>query len=286
MLSIAHITPTTLNEALELLSQQNGESHVIAGGSDLVLNMRNGLVAPKTLINIKCLQELKGITYDKHKGICIGALTTLREIHRSPIIQSHYPALSFAASKMASEQIRAFATVGGNLCNGSPSADQSVPLIALGATANLISLRGGREIPLEEFFIGPGETALTHDELLWEITVPLPQGKTIFTNHTPRIYMDISVVCIALRLVMAGNVCQESRIVLGAVAPTPMRARNAESILDGQILNPHTISDAAMAAADESKPIDDAKGTAWYRKKMVEVLVQRGISTFLPEQSR
>lgn len=286
MQSITHITPTTLNEALELMAQKNGGSHVIAGGSDLVLNMRNGLVSPKKLINIKRLQELKGITYEKHKGLRIGALTTLRDIHRSSIIQSQYPALSFAASKMASEQIRAFATVGGNLCNGSPSADQSVPLIALGATANLISYSGRREIPLEEFFLGPGETALAPDELLWEITVPPPQGETIFTKHTPRNYMDISVVCVALRLGMAGDVCQESRIVLGAVAPTPLRARNAESILDGQTLSPRTINDAAVAAADESKPIDDAKGTAWYRKKMVEVLVRRGLSTFLPEQSR
>ncbi|HLF90683.1 MAG TPA: xanthine dehydrogenase family protein subunit M [Anaerolineales bacterium] len=273
-------TPTSLPEALDLLARENASAHVIAGGTDMVLNMRNGLKAPKTVINLKRLPELKGIAYEEGRGLRIGALTTLREVHRSPLIQMHYPALSHAASRMASEQIRAFATVGGNLCNGSPSADTAPPLIAFDAIVHLVSLAGTRTLPLKDFFTGPGTTALQPGELLQEITVPPPNGKTIFIKHIPRAYMDISVVCVAVRLLMVNGVCQEARIVLGAVAPTPLQARAAEASLSGKRLDADLIEEAAQTAAKESHPIDDAKGSAWYRKQMVGVIVRRALTTF------
>lgn len=281
MLPFSHHTPTSLPEALEWLANENGNAHVIAGGTDLLLQMRNGLKTPKTVIDIKRLPELKAIAYEDGQGLRIGALTTLRELHRSPVILQHYPVLSYAASRMASEQIRAFATVGGNLCNGSPSADTAPPLIAFDATAHLVSLEGARSLPLQEFFTGPGTTALLPGELLREITVPPPAGQALFIKHIPRASMDISVVCVAFRLVLAGGICQEARLVLGAVAPTPLRARAAEALLPGKRLDAALIEEAAQAAAAESRPIDDAKGSAWYRKHMVAVLVRRGLTAFV-----
>ncbi len=276
-----HFTPASLPEALELLANRNGEAKVIAGGTDLLIQMRNGLIAPTCIVNIKRLPELKGITFDKEGGLIIGALTTLREIRISPIIQEHYPALSSAAQVMGSEQIRAFATVGGNLCNGSPSADQAQPLIALEARAHIVGQMGERNLPLEEFFLGNGQTALKPGELLKEIHVSPVQGETIFMKHTPRTYMDISVVCIALRLVLEVDRCQDARIVLGAVAPTPMRARGAEAKLIGQPLAPERIDQVAEIAASECKPITDPKGSAWYRRRMVKVMVRRGLLSFI-----
>ncbi len=275
-----HHTPQTLPDALELLAHQNGEAKVIAGGSDLILLMRNGVLAPKLVVDIKRLPELKSISFDQDTGLKIGALTTLREIHCSPLVQQYYPSLSHAASLMASEQIRGFATVGGNLCNGSPSADQAQPLLAMDAIIQLVDLQGTREIPLEDFFLSPGKTALKQGELLQSIRMPPPQGLTLFIKHAPRIYMDISVVCIALRLVMEEDVCQEARIVLGAVAPTPMRARRAELEITGKPLTEQIIALTAEIAASECSPITDAKGTAWYRRQMVEVFVRRGLTHF------
>ena len=278
-----HFTPTSLPEVFELLANRNGEIKVIAGGTDLLIQMRNGLFAPKTIVNIKRVPDLKGITFDKEKGLKLGALTTLREIRLSPIIQEHYPALASAAQVMASEQIRAFATVGGNLCNGSPSADQAQPLIALDARVHIVGQMGERNLLVEEFFLGNGRTALKSGELLKEIQVPFAKGETIFIKHAPRIYMDISVVCIALRLVLDVNRCQDARIVLGAVAPTPMRARGAEAKLVGQPLTPERIDQIAAIAASECKPITDPKGSSWYRRRMVEVMVRRGLLSFIKD---
>ncbi len=276
-----HLTPATLPEALAILAQHNGEAKVIAGGSDLVLQMRNGLIAPQTIVNIKRLPELKGLHYDPQSGLRIAALTTLRELHRSPLVRQHYPALSHAAGRMASEQIRAFATVGGNLCNGSPSADTAPPLIAMQAAIRLVSQHGEREMPLESFFLGPGQTALRPGELLKEIRLPPPTGHTIFIKHIPRAFMDISIVCTAIRLLIEDGRCTDARIVLGAVAPTPMRPRQAENALLERGLTPAAIAQAADLAARESRPIDDEKSSAWYRKRMVKVVVQRGLESLL-----
>lgn len=279
MLPFHHHTPAALSEAIELLAAANGSAQVIAGGTDLVLQMRNGLKSPQTIINIKRLPELQGIDYDDEGGLRLGALTTLRQIHRSPLIQAHYPILSHAAGQMASEQIRAFATVGGNLCNGSPSADQATPLLALDAGVHLAGPQGTRALPLHEFFLGPGQTALRPGELLQWISIPPPRGQAIFSKHIPRAFMDISVVCVALRLELGEDgVCQQARVVLGAVAPTPLRARQTEALLRGSALSAEQMREAARSAAAESRPIDDAKGSAWYRRRMVEVLVQRGLS--------
>lgn len=273
-----HFSPQTLGAALDLLAEFNGQGHAIAGGTDLLLKMKTGMLAPEAVINIKRLPELQGITFNEQDGMRMGALATLRDITRSPIVAENYPCLAHTASLMASEQIRSFATVGGNLCNASPAADLAPPLIALEARAFLASQEGDYSLPLEAFFLGPGKSALRRGELLKDIHLPLPAGKSIYLKHAPRALMDIAMVGVAINLILERGVCRSARIVLGAVAPVPVRAYQAEACLAKQALTKGLIAHAASTAAQECSPIDDVRGAAWYRREMVAVLVRRGLA--------
>ena len=274
-----HFTPTTLSEAVALLAEHNGKAAVIAGGTDLLLKMKAGFKKHDVVVNIKRLPDLSALAYNAADGLKLGALTSLRDLTRSPIIFEHYPVLAHTAHIMASEQIRSLATVGGNLCNAAPSADLAPPLIALDASVTLIGPAGERQIALEKFFTGPGKSVLQTGELLKEITLPPPTGKTVYLKHSPRSYMDIAIVGVAARIQMEGNICREARVVLGAVAPVPLRAHQSEALLAGQTLTEETIAHAAKTAAQECSPIDDVRGAAWYRRRMVEVLLKRGIQS-------
>ena len=272
-----HFTPTTLSEALSLLVEHSGKAEVIAGGTDLLLKMKAGLRKSDVVVNIKRLPDLRRLAYDAADGLKLGALTTLRELTRSPIISENYPVLAQTAHIMASEQIRSLATVGGNLCNAAPSADLAPPLIALDASVSLIGPAGERKLSLADFFMGPGKSVLLPGELLKEITLPPPVGKAVYLKHSPRAYMDIAVVGVAVRIRLEGDICREARVVLGAVAPLPLRAHQSEEVLVGQALTEEVILQATKTAAQECSPIDDVRGAAWYRRRMVVVLVKRGI---------
>ncbi len=273
-----HYSPKTLPEALDLLAQMNGRARVNAGGTDLMLKMKAGFLQPEAIINIKRLPELKGVTYDETAGLTMGALTTLRDLTRTAVIRDHYPVLAQAAGLMASEQIRSFATVGGNLCNASPSADLAPPLMVLGGTAVIAHQNGVRELSLDDFFLGPGQSALKPGELLKEIHLPPPTGQTVYLKQSPRAYMDIAVVGVAVRLHQVNGRCREARVVLGAVAPIPLRAREAEAVLEENLVDNGRIAQAAQIAADACTPIDDVRGSAWYRQRMVQVLTRRGLT--------
>ncbi|MBW8012404.1 MAG: xanthine dehydrogenase family protein subunit M [Chloroflexi bacterium] len=281
-----HHSPNSLEQAFDLITQDDNNSYYYAGGTDINLQLKSGILAAESLISLKNLSELKGIEYKENNGLKLGALTTLRELQRTKTIYNHYPALSQAAGLMASEQIRSFATLGGNLCNAAPSADLAPPLIALGAIATISSKFGEHKVPIEDFFLGPGETVLEEGEILMQITVPPPNGETLFIKHTPRMFMDISVVCIAIRLLMNNGICNEIRIALGAVAPVPLRAVNAEAELAAQPFSSNNISRAAQIAAEECSPINDIRGTAAYRRRMIEVLVRRGLSSLNENYSK
>lgn len=281
MNSFDHFTPSNLSEALSLLAERNGKAAVIAGGTDLLLRVKHGILKPNAVVNLKRIPELRGLSYDAASGLRIGSLTTLRELTRSPLILDLYPVLAQSAGVMASEQIRSLATLGGNLCNASPSADLAPPLIALDAVACLVSLSSERQIPLAEFFTGPGKSVLQRGELLKEIIVPPPQGKTVYLKHSPRAFMDIAIVGAAVRIQQQGGKCRQARIVLGAVAPTPLRVRSGEEILEGQALTDGIIRQAAQRSAESCSPISDVRSAAWYRKRMVEVLTRRGIEATL-----
>lgn len=281
-----HYSPGTLSEALDLLAKFNEGGRVIAGGTDLLLRMKSGELSPQALIDIKRLKELQGFSFDQHSGLRLGSLVTLRELTRSSIVRENYPWLAEAASSMASEQIRSFATLGGNLCNASPAADLAPPLIASEARLRISSRDDEYMMPVEVFFIGPGRSTLRPGELLVDIHVPPPMGKAIYLKHTPRAQMDIAVVGVAINLIVDGGLCQKARIVLGAVAPVPLRAIKAETCLNGQPLTEECINDAAITAAQECFPIDDGRSAAWYRREMVAVLVRRGLARLSGEYSR
>jgi carbon-monoxide dehydrogenase medium subunit len=274
-----YFSPKTLSEASEVLSKYNDDARMIAGGTDLLLKMKAGRLAPKAIINIKRIPDLRGLTFNSH--LTMGALTTLEEIKQSPIIQQHYPALSSAAATMASVQIRNLATVGGNMCNAAPSADLAPILIALNATAVINGAKGERRVALEEFFIAPGKSVLGVSELLISLEVPKQEGKSIYLKHSPREHMDIAVVGVGIACRGFNPLTRQAadvRVVLGAVAPIPLRAKNAEEEVMGGSLTKERIERAAKIAAEEAKPIDDVRGSVWYRRKIVEVLVKRGLT--------
>lgn len=279
MKSFDYYAPTSLNEALGLLAEQGGRARALAGGTDLLLKMRAGRLVPGCLINIKRLPELRGLSYDATQGLRLGALTTVAEIMASPDVCSRYPALAHAAATMASVQIRNLATVGGNLCNAAPSADLAPPLIALGAQAHIAGPRGERSVALEDFFTGPGQTVLADDELLIRVTVPPPEAglAAVYLKHTPREAMDIAIVGVAAAVAWSDGVCASARIVLGAVAPTPLVAQEAGEALIGRPLEEEYIAEAARRAAQAARPIDDVRASAWYRREMVGVLVRRAL---------
>lgn len=274
-----YYAPTSLNEALGLLAEQGGRARALAGGTDLLLKMRAGKLTPTRLINIKRLSELRGLSYDEPWGLRLGALTTVAEIMDSPQVRQRYPVLAHAAGTMASVQIRNLATVGGNLCNAAPSADLAPPLIALGAQAHIAGLRGERNVALEDFFTGPGQTVLADDELLVGVTVPCAEVSltAVYLKHTPRQAMDIAIVGVAAAVILSEGVCVSARIVLGAVAPTPLRVWEAEAALIGRPLEERGIAEAARLAAQAARPIDDVRASAWYRREMVGVLVRRAL---------
>ncbi|MEK7784607.1 MAG: xanthine dehydrogenase family protein subunit M [Chloroflexota bacterium] len=290
MKPFGYLAPRTLAEAVDVLAKHNGQAAgtgaVVAGGTDLLLKMKAGRLAPEVVVNIKRIPELRCLSFESH--LTLGALTTLEELRRSPIIREHYPALAGAAATMASVQIRNLATVGGNLCNAAPSADLAPILIALNAIVRIAGPGGERRTPLVEFFTGPGTTVLEPGELMVALKVPRPTGPALYLKHSPREHMDIAVVGVGLSLRWSSTLrvtatptptCESARVVLGAVAPPPLRAQRAEEELLGGPLNAERIDRAAKLAAEEAKPIDDVRGSAWYRRRMVEVLTRRGLES-------
>jgi CO/xanthine dehydrogenase FAD-binding subunit len=266
--------PKTLSEAIALLAGIDG-ARAIAGGTDLLVKMKSGHAAPRAVVNIKRIPELRDRSFNTH--VQLGALTTLHELTTSPLIRARLPALASAAASMASRQIRHLATLGGNLCNAAPSADLAPILMALDTRCLLAGPQGEREVALEEFFAGPGQTKLLPGEVLTAVRIGGNGCRSAYLKLAPRACMDIAVAGVGLALATAGDRCEQARIVLGAVAPTPIRARQAESALQGQRLTPDLIAHAADLAAQEARPINDVRGSAWYRRQMVATLTRRGL---------
>jgi aerobic carbon-monoxide dehydrogenase medium subunit len=265
----------TTDEACHILAQNVGSAKLIAGGTDLLVAMRQQKVTAQCVINIKMIKGLDYIQYDG--GVLrIGVLTTLNDIETSSLLRYHFPIIAKSAQVIGTPQIRNVGTIGGNLCNAAPSADMAPSLVALGAKVKIKGIRGERTILLEDFFISPGQTALETDEMLLEIQVenPPPDTRAIYVKLPARTAKDIAVVGVAAVFAVGSK---EVKIALGAVAPTPMRARKAETIVRGYGLNEKLIQKASLAAAEEAKPISDIRGTAGYRKEMVKVLTWQAL---------
>jgi aerobic carbon-monoxide dehydrogenase medium subunit len=273
-----YLEPTSIQQALEWLNTHRGQARVLAGGTDLYLRLRKGVFLPDYVIDLKRVPRLDYITPNRGGGAQIGPTTLQDEVARSSLIQQLYPALAEAASWVGAVQTRNRATVVGNLCNASPAADTAPALLSYGAQLKLASLQGERTLPLDEFFVGPGRTALRDNELVAEIILPAPASHTgaAFFRRT-RTAMDIAVVCGAAMVQLANGTCQDARIGLGAVGPTPMRATRAEAALRGQSLTDQVVEEASRIASEEARPIDDVRSTAEYRREMVRVLTRRGL---------
>ena len=276
-----HLESKTVEEACSLLSKHKGKAKVIAGGTDLLPAMRNREVTPAYIINVRSIPNLDYIHYTDAEGLKIGALATLYDIESSPIIREKFPMVADAASKIGTPQVRNMGTIGGNLCNAAPSADTAPPLIGLEAKAKINGPNRERVIALEEFFIGPGENALQADEILTEIQIPNPPPHTrgVYLKLPARTMVDLAVVGVAVVVTLDDKERSivDAKIVLGAVAPTPVRARQAEGIIKGKAISRELIEKAAEAAAGEAKPISDLRGSASYRKEMVNTLTKRAI---------
>jgi CO/xanthine dehydrogenase FAD-binding subunit len=274
-----YLEPTSMQQALEWLNTHRGRARVLAGGTDLYLRLRKGAFLADYVIDLKRVPGLGDITANRGGGVQIGPTTLQDDVARSSLIQQLYPALVEAAGWVGAVQTRNRATLVGNLCNASPAADTAPALLSYGAQVTIASAQGERTLALEEFFVGPGKTALQDNELVAEILLPAPQPHTgaAFFRRT-RTAMDIAVVCGAALLQLSNGTCQNARIALGAVGPIPLRATRAEAALRGQTLTGQVVEDASRIAAEEARPIDDVRSTAEYRREMVRVLTRRGLS--------
>ncbi len=272
---------STLEEALLVMERLDGNVSVFAGGTDLLVAMKEQWLKPRALLDIKRIAEMDTIR-PQEGGLRLGAAVTTRAIARSPLVRERFPLLSQALKMLGSLQIGNRATIGGNLANASPAADSVPALLVLGASVKLVGARGERWVPLEDFFIGPGKTVLER-EVMTEVRIPpvSPQGGGVFRKLGPR--GAPGDICIASAAVFAlpdaeGRVWKEVRIALGAVAPTPIRARNAEESLRGQAMEGRAVEDAAhLAAEKDAQPVTDIRGSANYRRAMVRVLVARAL---------
>jgi len=275
-----YLEPKTIEEALSLLAQYKGRAKVIAGGTDLLPKLkRREIEAPEYIIDLKDIPDLDYIKHDEVDGLSLGALATIHAVEISPIVQERFGVLFQAAESMASRQVRNRGTIAGNLCNAVPSADAAPALLTLEASLKLASRKGERIVNIEDFFTGPNQSVLADEEILQEIRVPnLPRhGRGRYLKLTPRSAMDLGFVGVSAVVVVEDGVCRDIRIALGAVAPTPIRARHAEDIVRGQKLSSEVIERAAQIASGECYPITDRRASEEYRCHMVEVLTKRAI---------
>ncbi len=272
--------PSSTAEALELAASFGEKARFIAGGTDLLPSMKKREIAPERLISLAGIPSLRGI--EPGAGVIrLGALTTLAEIERSPLVKEGLPPLWDAVNVMASIQVRNIATIGGNLCSAVPSADTAPPLIALKSSATILGPTGERTVPLESFFVGPRESVLKGDEILTAIVIPTsePRSSGCYMKLMRRQAMDLALVGVAACLTLSeGKVCKEARVALGAVAPTPIRVPEIESALMGRRIDEALAAEVSRIAGMQCRPITDIRASLEYRCAMVEVFTRRAIT--------
>jgi carbon-monoxide dehydrogenase medium subunit len=274
--------PDTL-EACQHALADGPDVKLVAGGTDLLPQLKNGVVNARRVVDLSQLPELKLIERLGDGGLRVGAAVSARELELAQPVRAGFISLAEGAGVVGSLQIRHLATLGGNLANAAPSADMAPPLLALDATCVIAGPRGQRRVPVAEFFQGVRRTVLAPDELLVEIVLPAPEpgsGGT-YLRHTPRRELDIAVVGVASQLTIRDGRCTRARIALGAVAPVPLRATAAEARLEGEAITPALIDEAAHLAVEASRPISDQRGSADFRRHLVRVLTRRTLTTAL-----
>ncbi len=274
-----YYAPQTPGDALELARRLGSKAKVLAGGTDLLNLMKEKVIKPGCIIDINNVTEFKGIFYEPGKGVFIGAATKISELEHSALIREKYFALHQAAGKLGSTQVRNMATVGGNSCNASPAAETPAPLVALGARVIIGSLKGDRELPLEDFILGNRKTALAEGELLTRFILPepAPVSASRYDCIGLRDAMEIDIVNIAVNLALENDLqtIKDIRLVMGSVYPRPLVSKEATAILIGKEFNANLAEKASLAAAVEARPISDIRASEEYRFEVIPALARR-----------
>jgi len=271
--------PQTIEDALRLKYEKKGAVY-IAGGTDVMVQIKNRELRPSALISLRNIPELAHI--EVNGGARIGTLATITDIIQHPTLALVFPLLVETARRIGSVQIRNVATIGGNLCNCSPCADMALPLLVLEAKVRLRTSETTREVPVEDFFKGPGESCLLSDETMTDILLDAPEANAIAVfMKKGRMKMDLAVASVAVLLDMEGDLCRKARIAAGSVAPVPLRLRAVEEILEGSILSEKMIREAQELSKNSVSPITDIRSTEDYRRQVVGVFVKRSLEKAL-----
>jgi len=276
---LEYFRPKDLSEALRTAESAQGAFKFIAGGTNVIPDMRSETLAPRLLIDLGVLDDLRYIR-DERGTIAIGALTTISQILASDAIREKVPLLFAAAGRLGSPLTRNRATIGGNLADASPCADTALPLLVMEATVHTARPRGTRrDIPMDRFFLGPNRTALAENEIITEITFPKPGAseRGSFIKLGLRNAMAIAVASVAVQLDLRGRTCRKARIAFGSVAPTPMRAAGTEKNLEGKDIDERLIRECSLLVQEEILPISDIRGSAEYRKMAAAALFRRAV---------
>ena len=276
MSALRYEAPTSIDAATSLLAE-NINIKLLAGGTDVIVQMHSERIEPELIVDIKNIPELKQIakTVD---GFKFGAAISGKELMLNEEFNKVWPGIMDGVRLIGSLQIRGRASVGGNLCNASPAADSVPPMIAAGAVANIIGPKGNRDVPVEEIIVKPGQTSLSRDEIIVSFQLPNrpPKSGDAYLRFTPRTEMDIAVVGVAINLTLDNEgICNSARLALGAVAPTPILDRNAAEILIGTKVDENALENLASAVQKSCAPIDDKRGTIEFRENVVGVLAKR-----------
>jgi len=272
----AYHQPTTVEEATKLLAELN-DVKVLAGGTDLIPKMKQRLLEPKNIVNLKKIKALEGIK-ERDKGIWIGAATKLRVIERSQLIKDKIPLQYLATKTIGSVQIRNMGTLAGNVCNASPAADGALGMVAQDATVHITGSKGKRDVPITEFFTGPGASVLEKDEIVTGFTVPVMDKDTGYHFISiGRMALDISTISIAVTVTKKDGKVAKATVALGSVAPTPLRLPEVEAFLKGKSLSDEVIWEAAEMVSNGIKPITDVRASAEYRKEAAKGMAMEAI---------
>jgi carbon-monoxide dehydrogenase medium subunit len=280
MKEFTYLTPATVEEAVSLYGQHSETAKYMAGGTDVIVKLKEGWMEPDYLISLKKIKELSDLHKNEATGdLTIGATVTHAVLEKSIMIQKEYPIIHDAVSNIGSLQVRNVGTIGGNLINAVPSADGAIPMIALDGVALIQGPGGERSVEVKDLFIEPYKTVLKPGEILKKITIPAqaPRTGSAYIKFGRRAAMELPLIGIGVLLSLEEDLqtCAKARIVLGVAGPTPMRAYEAEKLLTGQRITEDLLRQAGEKAADESKVRDSVRGSAWHRKEMIRVQVRR-----------
>lgn len=281
------LEPRSLQEACGILAERE-DVRPIAGGTALLILIKQGIYIPTTLLNLKKIKGASDLSFDPERGLRVGALTSIYDLETSPVIREHYPVLAYACHVVANVRIRNMATIGGNLAHADYQSDPPAALIALGARVELTSHEGSREVKLADFLLGSYETALRHGELLSALLVPPlpPDIRGSYIKFTSCSSEDRPCVGVVAMVRVEKGVCREARLVVGAVSPKPVRVSRAEKLSQEKKLTPEVIEEMAVEASRVVDPIDDLRGSADYKRHVIRVLARRALSQVANEGGR